>query len=236
MQGPLRWISWIFSIFGTLMLAGTVWLWSSSQEIVSAGIRTTGEVIDLEYRDSDEGSGTYAPIVRFTDRDGNTRYYHSTSSSNPPAYERGEQVTLYYMPGAPERAMIDSFSDRYLGPIILGFMGLIFGGVGYGLLYAQIRKRRRTAHLEQHGIPIHAEFVECYRDTSTRVNGRSPWKVVAQAQHPASGKLEDFTSDMIWVDLTQELTGRRIPVRVDPQDPQSYLVDLSQWLHDEDQG
>ncbi|MFN2099529.1 DUF3592 domain-containing protein [Altererythrobacter sp. MF3-039] len=236
MAGKAHWITWLFGLIGLGLLGGSLWAWSSSQSYISDGIRTTGTVIDLDYRDSDEGSGTYAPVVEFTDREGATRIYRSSSSSNPPAYRRGEQVTLYYMPGEPERAMIDSFSDRYLLPLILGVLGLAFSGIGFGMIYAGARKRAKVSGLKQRGLPIQADFVECHRDTRTKVNGRHPWRVVAQARHPASGKLEDFTSDMVWVDLTGELAGKRLTVLVDPQDPESYHIDLSEWLHDDEQG
>ncbi len=236
MPKPLSWVSWIFAIVGLGLLCGSYWAWSSSQGYIDEGIRTTGTVIDLEYRSSDDGSGTYAPVVEFQDREGVRRVYHSTSSSSPPAYSRGEQVDLYYMPGEPERAMIDSFMDRYFAPLVLGGMGVVFSLVGFGIIYAGIHKRRRRDDLRQRGIPIQAEFVECYRDTSTRVNGRSPWRVTVQARHPKSGKQQDFVSDMIWVNLTDELTGKRVTVLVDPEDTESYHVDLGEWMHDDEPG
>ena len=231
-----KWGIAIFSIIGLAMGAGTIWAWSAGQRYINEGIATTGTVIDLEYRDSDEGSGTYAPVVEFIDRDGVTRTHHSSSSSNPPAYKRGEEVTLYYLPDEPERAMIDSFSDRYLLPLILGLFALVFGGVGFGMIAFGIRKRRRLAHFKQRGLPIQAQFVECHRDTGIKVNGRSPWRVVAQATHPASGKQQDFVSDMIWVNLTEQLRGKRITVLVDPADPASYFIDLGEYMHDDEAG
>ena len=236
MPKPLNWISLIFAAIGLAMAGGAFWAWSSSQNYINNGIQTTGTVIDLEYRDSDDSSGTYAPVVGFTDRDGQRRVYRSSSSSNPPAYKRGEQVTLYYLPDEPERAMIDSFSDRYLMPAIISLFALIFGGIGFGIIIYHAHKQARQARLRQRGLPIHARFIECYRDTSTEVNGRSPWRVVAQATHPASGKQQDFLSDMIWVDLSEQLAGKRLTVLVDPADADSYLLDLSEWMHDDEQG
>jgi len=236
MQKPLNWISWIFATVGLAMAGGAFWAWSSSQRYLNEGIETTGRVIDLEYRDSDDSSGTYAPVVEFTDREGTQRIYRSSSSSNPPAYKRGEQVTLYYLPDEPERAMIDGFDDRYLLPAILGVFGLVFGGIGFGIIIYYLRQRQRNARLEKYGIPIQAKFVECYRDTSTSVNGRHPWRVVAQAAHPASGKQQDYVSDMIWVDLTEQLRDKRVTVLIDPQDPDSYGVDLDNYMHDNEEG
>lgn len=236
MRKPLNIIGSIFAVIGTLMAGGAIWAWTHNESYVRDGIEVRGTVIDLDYSRDSDGDGSYRPVVRFTDREGQSRVYYSNTGSNPPSYTRGEEVTLYYLPDQPERALIDSFTERYLLPLIFGIFGLVFGGIGYGLLFARYGAKRRAEHLKANGLPIQAKFVECYRDTTTKVNGRSPWRVTAQAGHPASGKQQDFVSEMIWVDLTDELTGKRVPVLVDPADPESYLVDLSQWMHDEEQG
>ena len=224
------WIGLLFALIGTGMGIGTYYALNSANTLVSEGIRTEGTVIDLQYRRDDEGGGTYAPVVEFFDRDGQRQVHHSSSSSNPPAYDRGEKVTLYYKEGTPERAMIDSFTDRWMLPMILGIFAVVFGGVGYVILYLMIRRRRTVARLKSRGVGIEADFEDCYLDTSTTVNGRSPWRVIATAKHPATGMTQSFVSEQIWVDLSQELEGRKVRVLIDPAQPDDHYVDLSAYV------
>ena len=43
---------------------------------------------------------------------------------------------------------------------------------------------------------------------SVKVNGRSPYRVTCQANHPATGKLMSFKSDAIWADPSEKLAAR----------------------------
>ncbi|WP_284123698.1 DUF3592 domain-containing protein [Parerythrobacter aestuarii] len=224
------WIGLVFALVGTGLAYGTFYAWTASQSMVNDGVQTEGKVIDLEYRPSDDGGGTYAPVVEFHDRDGNRQVYYSAASSNPPSHSRGDVVTIYYMPDTPERAMIDSFSDRWMVILITGIMTLAFGGIGYGILFFMVRRWRTVRRLKAHGMAIMADFEGCHLDTSTRVNGRSPWRVVATAIHPGTGKKDAFESEQIWVNLSEELQGKKLRVLVDPARPHDHYVDLSEYI------
>ena len=86
-------------------------------------------------------------------------------------------------------------------------------------------------------MPIQAKVVECYRDTSVRVNGRSPWRVVCQATHPATGKLHSFKSEAVWIDPSAQLAGTRAcacsSIR---RGPKRHLVDLSPYFGEDELG
>lgn len=224
------WIGAIFALVGSGAGVGTFYAISSVNELASEGIRTEGTVIDFNYRRGDEGSGTYAPVVEFYDRQGVRQVYHSGTSSNPPAYDRGEKVDIIYREGTPERAMIDSFTDRWMMTALLGLFTLVFGGVGYGLVYVMVRRWRTIRWLKSHGTALEADFERCYRDTSTVVNGRNPWRVEATGIDPATGSAQAFTSDQIWTNLERELQGAKVRVLVDPDHPDDHYIDLSPHL------
>ncbi len=236
MPRPLFWIATIFATFGLATGAGAIWAYTSSQRYIDEGIATRGVVIDLDYVTDSDGDGSYRPVVEFRDRDGVSRIYHSNSGSNPPSFRRGEEVTIYYLPHEPERALVDSFTERYLVPLILGLFALAFGGVGFGILIAHFLRRREVIDLRTNGVPIQAKFLECFRDMSTSTNGRHPWRVACQATHPASGKLHRFESDAVWVDLTDVLAGKPITVLIDPADADSHYIDLSAFVDEDDIG
>ena len=224
------WIGLIFALIGTGLAWGTYYAWSISEDLVANGLHARGTVIDLAYRRDDDGGGTYVPVVEFLDSAGETRIYHSTSGSNPPAYDRGERVDLYYDRENPERAMIDSFTDRWMLPLILGVMATVFGAAGYTVLFFMIRRWWRVRWLKAHGGAVEADFVRCVLDTSTTVNGMHPWRVEASGYHPATRRKERFVSDQIWSNLDEELQGKTVRVRIDPRSTRFHYVDLSRYL------
>lgn len=93
------------------------------------GLMTEGQVIQLDERCDDDGC-TYRPVVEFNDQDGQNFTYTSSSSTNPPAYDVGEIVTIYYMQENPHEARIKGeggvlrwiFIAAGAGAVIAGFV------------------------------------------------------------------------------------------------------------------
>ena len=228
------WIGGVFLPFGLVFAGIGGWFIWSDLSLASAGGRASGTVIAIDsYRDSD-GDTMHRPVVEFFDTKGTRHQFSSAMSSSSPDYEQGETVDVIYDPDAPGQAKIDSFFERFLFPGIFGLFGAVFAGVGAGFLIGFIRRKQTIAQLLRNGIPIQAEFQQCYRDTSTKVNGRSPYRVVAQGLHPTTGKLATYKSEPIWLDLSDQLTDGHVKVLVDPQHPKKHYVDLSEWV-DRDQ-
>ena len=226
----VRWVGLVFGLAGLALIGGGLWSWIHNNSIAKGGIRTEGIVIDLQYRSDDKGSGTYAPVVEFLDEQNRPHEYRASSGSNPPRYSRGDRVEIIYLQNNPEHALIDDFSDRWALPIFLLVFGGAFAAGGSMVIWLYVRRRRIIARLKQVGMPISAQFVECYRDTSIKVNGRSPWRVSAQAKHPLTGKLASFTSDPVWVDLSNQLSGRAVRVLIDLNDAKRHYIDLSDYV------
>jgi len=232
----LVWIGGIFASVGLVIAAAAGWLYLKDRSFAASGARTHGTVVEmLDIRDSD-GDYSSKPKVEFHDADGARHVFTSSVSSSPPRYSTGETVEVIYAPGSPDEAVIDSFSDRFFLPLVLGGLGTLFAAIGLGVLSAWLRGRRIAAQLRASGLPIQAKVVECYRDTSVQVNGRSPWRVVCQATHPATGKLQSFLSGPVWIDPSAQLTGKEVRVFVDPARPKRHLVDLSPYFAEHDLG
>jgi len=230
------WIGGGFLFAGLALLAGAGWAENSARRFEAGAERGSGTVIDLARRTSDDGGYTYAPVVEWRDASGTRQEFVGGVASSPPSYDRGEAVAVLYPPGQPGRARIADFTNRYFLPLLLGGMGAVFSLVGGGIAFYYVRRQREIAHLQNLGLPIAARFVETYRDTSVSINGRHPWRAVAQAVHPATGKLCRFESGPLWVDPAEALAGRTVRVLVDPHDPDSHFVDLSGVVDPDDMG
>jgi hypothetical protein len=59
------------------------------------------------------------------------------------------------------------------------------------------------------------------------LNGRSPWRIVAQWQNPESGQLHVFNSENLWFDPTRYVTTKQLKVLLDPKDATRYHIDVS---------
>jgi len=236
MSKVIAWIGGIFAAIGLALAAISGWFYFEDRDFAAGGLRAQGTVIEMSSIRDTNGSYSSRPVVEFFDAGGTRHVFTSSVSSSPPSHATGDRVDVIYAPEAPETAVIDDFFERSFIPLMFVGMGAVFAVIGGGMLFAWLRRRRIVARLRASGIPIQAKFVECYLDTSVRVNGRSPIRVVCQAVHPGTGKLQSFKSDPIWVDLTGQLAGRDVRVLVDPAMPKHYVVDLSTLVDESEMG
>ncbi|MBD2700357.1 DUF3592 domain-containing protein [Spirosoma sp. BT702] len=105
-----------------LSLAGIAWyIYRSHQELVKNGISTKGIVIGMHRIKPREYP--VAPSIRYRTLDGIERVFHSSEGRNPPAYQIGEEVTLYYNPSQPDDVVLEG---DYLLVYVFGGMGFVF--------------------------------------------------------------------------------------------------------------
>lgn len=224
-MSPFAKIAWILLALGLAGLtANGFWINHINHFIGSASV-AQGKVIRLLPRQGDNGV-TYRPQVEFTALDGQAHQFASNGSSNPPAYAIGETVTVLYPPEAPQDAHIDGVLDLWLGPIIVGGVTGTFALFGAIMLLVRARQQRRQAQVRLTGTRVDVPVQGVERNTSIRVNGRSPWRVVAQWRHPQTGLVHLFYSDNLWFDPSAYLA-ETIPVVLDRQNPKRYWMDLS---------
>lgn len=222
----LKLVMGAFAVLGLGMLLGTIILFHSTAAFLAGARSAPGVVTELEYRRDSDG-GTYYPLVRFRGPDGRDLVFRGQVGSSPPAYARGEAVTVLYDPATPENARIDGFFQLWFGPLILGGLGLVFGGIGLGYWTWRLLTARRDAWLERHGARITARIVDVGLDGSLAMNGQSPWRIRAQWQDPLGDEVFVFNSRAIWFDPAPFLTGEEIGVLIDRRNPGRYRLDLS---------
>jgi hypothetical protein len=132
-DGEMSIVAGIFLFVGSMfvLLAGILAL--RVRGLLRRGVRTEGVIVDLIPRTSrypNDDDVTYAPQVRFTDRNGQAHLVTSSTSSNPPGFNKGDVVLLLYDPLRPEAFLIDTFGQKWILPLILGGMGLLFLAIG----------------------------------------------------------------------------------------------------------
>ena len=75
-------------------------------------------------------------------------------------------------------------------------------------------------------MPVKAKLKSVERNTSYKVNGKSPYQLVAHWQDPATSELYIFRSENIWYDPTDYLQAEEVTVFAEEGDPKNYAFDL----------
>ena len=214
----LRVLIYTFLIIGVLMLLGSLLSWNSTRRFIANADTTQGRVIELiEVHDEDDGSITYKPVVTYEAANGRSITFTASFSSKPAPYDVGENVEVLYAPDNPHDARIRGFGSLWLGPTILGGLGVVFAGVGGGMLLARRSGERKKNFLMAYGNAIQTDFQGVERNTSLEVNGKNPWRVTSQWLDPASNKLRVFHSENLWFDPTQFVKAKTVTVLLDPK-------------------
>ena len=138
-------LSWVFFAAGIALLAIAGWMISRDPLFSGADMEARGEVVDLERSATGNGKVAYYPVVTFRDTAGAEHRFTGSIGSNPPDYARGDKVTVRYDPAAPDKAVIDSWSARLLGPGLVGGMGLMLLWLEARALRSALRARRSGA-------------------------------------------------------------------------------------------
>jgi len=219
-------IKYVFAFIGACMLAGAFASYNSTVSFLERSETAQGTVVEL-IRSRSSDSISYYPVVQFTARNGRAIEFQSSTGSNPPPYNWGEQVTVFYEPANPEGAMINGFFSLWGAALIIGVLGSVFGLVGGGMMAYGMMKGRSKAYLEKSGVEIHAVFQAVEQNTSLTVNGRNPYRIVCQWQHPQTRELHIFRSENLWFDPTDHVNQEKVPVLVDEGNFKKYWVNTS---------
>jgi hypothetical protein len=225
----------IFGLVGLGMGIGEFFILKHLFEFRSQAVAVQGEVVDFVTSRGNKGGTMYAPVVRYSvpaaeGGSGQTHEIRGSVSSSSRGYDLGERVEVLYLPDQPGDGRIGSFMEQWFLPLIFGIFTTVFGGIALAFIVVEIRKQRMYAWLQHSGMTAQARINEVGKNTSLKVNGRSPWVIRAQWQHPVTQNIHVFESEDLWYDPSEFIGDReQVPVRVDADDPRRYRVDIS-WL------
>jgi hypothetical protein len=133
----LNLFSLIFLSVGLLLAGIAGYLVYSTNSEMKTFTRVKGIVIELNTSRGRRGSITSAPVVEYVTTDGRIEHYASGTYTSPPSFELNETVEILYNPKNPKDAMIDSFGQLWLAPMIVGGLGIFF--FGFGALFSFVK-------------------------------------------------------------------------------------------------
>jgi hypothetical protein len=111
-----------------LAIAAAIFLYGAWFRINSETV--TGTVTEVQLRHYADGNA-YCPVIRYLVSGGLSFTHYSDFCSWPASYEQGQQVRLYVDRNDPQHVQLHDFFSIWFLPLLFGFMGAVFAGVGY---------------------------------------------------------------------------------------------------------
>ncbi|RZJ25471.1 MAG: hypothetical protein EOO54_06205 [Haliea sp.] len=123
--------------------------------------------------------------------------------------------------------LVGALSARRDSMLVLAAIGAVFGGIGGAIYYYTWWAAKKQAHLQENGHLVQAEFLRVELDRSLKVNGESPYRIVAQWKDEGDNQVHVFRSASIWFDPAPYIHESSVPVYLDPLKPSYYFMDVS---------
>ena len=131
----------VFSLVGGLLALIGLFLFIRTRIFIGNAQEAKGTVIQMVYSRTSSSSGSgggYSAVYQFRTLDGQNIVIQDSLSSNPPRFQVGQEIDILYESGNPQKARINKWMNLYFVPVLLGGMGLIFGGVGIAIVFPQV--------------------------------------------------------------------------------------------------
>ena len=129
----------VLIVIGATLAGVSYYFYTSTTKFLETANTTDGTVIKLLQETDEKNSTTYRPVFEFTDESGKDHVIESGTSSNPPAFKKGETVEILYDPSSPEDAKINSFFSLWGISLVFGIVGGSF--LAFGAVFLFIKKR-----------------------------------------------------------------------------------------------
>lgn len=173
------------------------------------------------------GNG-YNAEINFTTSDGRAIQFTSLVQSNPPEFEVGQKVRVYYNLNNPaESAKPDSFLSFWFWPGLFGIFVVVFGGIGLVCYSIYYFSQRKIKWLQRNGQRVTGHITSIRLNSAVRNRRKSPHKVQVHWSDPRNGQTHSFESANIWLDPLPFSPGDELSVLIDPKNIRRYYVDTS---------
>lgn len=130
----------VFPLVGFLLAAIAAFIFIRTRLFIGRSQEVKGTVIRMVYSSSSDGGG-YSPVFRFKTIEGTSVEVVDNLQTNPPQFKEGQEVDVLYDPQNPQNARIKKWMNLYFVPLLLGGLGMIFGGIGIVLLVFELLDR-----------------------------------------------------------------------------------------------
>lgn len=212
----------VFALVGLIFLAVGIGSFLHTRRFVATALSASGVVTENVWRNS--SNGVSYPRIRFRTADGQEVTTITNTGSSPPSYNVNDAVTILYDPQQPYHALIRSFGELWMLPLVFSGLGLLFCSIAAVPAIWMGLSPRRNAWLHENGRRITAEITHVGLDTSLSADGQHPYRISCQWLDPADNRMHVFKSESIWFNPGKYIHGKTVEVLVDPKKPHRYVV------------
>ena len=185
----------------------------------------------FNYTNKIETTGIITEIWSSRDSDNNRNHkvyvsYIAEGNEYSSSFYEGKEIEIYYDKDNPNKIGMKSLDLLILIVPGIGLIFLIIGGTG---ILVKVNKKKLEKRLRENGELIYADYVETIINTSYRVNGRYPYKIICEWTNPVDSEEYMFKSRNIWSnpeDIIEEKNIKQFPVYIDKNNKKKYFVDI----------
>lgn len=220
----IEWIIFLaFAVIGLVFLIVGVLFYQDISKKEKKWIQTEATIVDIQSAVHLDGDRSYNVVVEFQVE---SKTYRSDLSEWNSTMKIGKKVSIYYNPNNPYEIIGNGFSFTYVIFMMLGSIFEIIGLIPLVHLYGKNLFKRK---LKKNGRKIEATIDDVTLKMNYSVNGRHPYILKCSFVDPTDGKIYFFKSGHIWYnveELINQYEIETIPVYIEPNHPQKYIVDI----------
>ncbi|MBL8097799.1 MAG: DUF3592 domain-containing protein [Anaerolineales bacterium] len=113
------------SCIGILLVLLGAFFWFRTKSFIGKAQQAKGTIVDLQYDSDSDGSGYYS-VFKFKTINGQEIQKTNSVRTNPPQHKVGQVIDVLYDPANANDARINSTTNLYFVPLLLGGMGFLF--------------------------------------------------------------------------------------------------------------
>ena len=120
----------VFAVIGLVLLAWVCWIRQTGLRAQGVVVSSGGNWISGTGDGTDPGGMSFRPVVQFTPVGGDTVEFRSKIGGPVPC-KPGRPVPVCYRASRPQTAVINTFSQAWLTPLIFLWLGMSGVAIGF---------------------------------------------------------------------------------------------------------
>jgi len=227
-EGTINLLGIVFLLVGVIMIVASIVTFVSNKQFEASAEKTMAVITEIDRYTTGSGDDRTTHHDVYVEYRVDRQVYNCMLNTYNSSMYEGKEIEVMYNPDAPGDVRVND----YTAPIILVFMGLIFGGIGGGMFFANVAAGGKRKKLMENGDRVIGTITNVITVTNVRINGRHPFKAEVEVIDPYTSEKYLYSSKQIMDDIYY-MVGSTVDVYVDRDDKSKYYVDLDSVAADE---